>query len=248
MLGTEANGLYSYAYRFAFVPYIMVAVVLGGVAFPVYSRLMADSGAAGVGRAFRRMLHALLAIVVGLYLLLALLAPRIVVISDKWAPSAPVLLVLCGYGLLLCLVQAGHDVTRAIGRPGAYLQAMGLHVVALTVLALIAAGRWGIVGVAWAQVVAAALTVTLIYGRLWRAGVAGSASLRSLAGPLAAAVLTAAGFGLLSRRVAMPAVDSLPGLLVVATALAGCYLGVLLLLDRSAVREFWAVARSGRAG
>jgi len=271
VLGEAATGLYSYAYRFAFVPYIMVAVVLGGVAFPVYTRLMDDGGPAAVAPAFTRLLHAQLAVVVGLYLLLALLAPRIVVIDARWAPSAPVVSVLSLYGVLLCLVAAGHDATRAIGRPVAYLQAMAMHVGLLAVFAVVAvhagsrpavaallgAGTAGdshaggvepvvaagIVGVAWAQVGAAALTGALVYVRLGRAGVLQRRAARSVVGPLSAAALTGAAFVAVARAGWLPADDSLPGLVVVGLVLSLAYGGVLLAVDRTAIGEILALLR-----
>ena len=271
VLGEAATGLYSYAYRFAFVPYIMVAVVLGGVAFPVYTRLMDDGGPAAVAPAFTRLLHAQLAVVVGLYLLLALLAPRIVVIDARWAPSAPVVTVLSLYGVLLCLVAAGHDATRAIGRPVAYLQAMALHVALLAAFVIVAvhADSWtwftvpspfavsddvtstgvepavaaGIVGVAWAQVIAAALTVALVYLRLGRAGVLQRRAARTVVGPVTAAALTGAAFAAVTRAGWLPADDSLPGLVVVGLALTMTYGGVLLAVDRSAIGEIVGLLR-----
>ena len=268
VLGEAATGLYSYAYRFAFVPYIMVAVVLGGVAFPVYTRLMDDGGPAAVAPALTRLLHAQLAVVVGLYLLLALLAPRIVVIDVRWAPSAPVVTVLSLYGVLLCLVAAGHDATRAIGRPTTYLQAMALHVALLALFATVAvhAGGWsatglpgtgpaagvepsvaaGIVGVAWAQVGAAAVTVLLVYLRLGRARVLQRRAVRALVGPLSAAALTGAGFVAVAEVAGLPADDSLPGLVVVALALSLTYGGVLLAVDRAAIGEIVGLLRGRR--
>ena len=246
VLGEAATGLYSYAYRFAFVPYIMVAVVLGGVAFPVYTRLMDAGGRAAVAPALTRLLHAQLAVVVGLYLLLALLAPRIVVIDARWAPSAPVVAVLSLYGVLLCLVVAGHDVTRAIGRPVAYLQAMGLHVGLLAIFAVVAVRSGGIIGVAWAQVAAAAITAVLVFLRLARAGVLQRRVLGAVVGPLTAAAVVAAAYLGVARAGWLPVDTSRLGLLGCATVAGLGYAGVLLAVDRAAIGEIVALLRGTR--
>ncbi|MFZ0161860.1 MAG: oligosaccharide flippase family protein [Kineosporiaceae bacterium] len=243
-LGEEANGLYSYAYRFAFVPYIMIAVVLSGVAFPVYTRVVERdrlSGAPVPGSlltaAFTRVLHALLAATAGLYVLLALLAPRIVVIDARWGPSAPVLTVLCGYGLLLGLVLAGYDALRAIGRPEVYLRAQATHVVLLLGLAILMVRRSGIIGVAWAQLIAAALVTGGVAVALARVGVLNAGCARVLRGPAAAAAVTVAVFAGMNGARLLPPDDSLPGLLALGLGLAACYTVTLAAVDRGAVRE-----------
>lgn len=269
--GEEANGLYSYAYRFAYVPYIMIAVVLSGVAFPVYTRLLAraqDSAtdrtappgrtapatASVVAPALQRVVHVLVAGAGGLYLLLALLAPRIVVIDGRWAPSAPVLTVLCGYGLLLCLLLAGYDALRAIGRPGLFLAAQAGHLVTLLVLAVLAVTGLGwaadrpameqaIVAVACAQVLAAAGVGVAVLVALVRARVVGPATLGVLRGPgLAGAATVALAAGLHAADLAPPTA-SLPGLVWFGAVLGLVYAGVLVVVDRQALAELRRLRR-----
>ncbi len=241
-LGEDATGLYSYAYRFAFVPYIMIAVVLSGVAFPVYSRLVERPGAEGrpgaaLAPAFTRVIHGLLAATGGLYLLLALLAPQIVVIDPRWEPSAAVLRVLCVYGLLLGLILAGYDALRAAGRPGVYLRAQAAHVVLLLASSILLVHRAGIVGVAWAQVLTAGLVAAGVTMELVRTGVMTRGLARTLLGPVGAAAVTLAVYGAAGWVGALPAANSLPGLFALGAVLAACYGGTLLLVDRDALRQ-----------
>jgi PST family polysaccharide transporter len=264
-LGEDANGLYSYAYRFAFVPYVMIAVVLSGVAFPVYTRIIARNLPAGgattvaeagraVAPALRRVVHVMLASAGGLYLLLALLSPRIVVIDERWAPSAPVLAVLCGYGLLLCLELVGYDALRAIGRPSLFLAAQLSHVVLLTVLAVLVVRGVGwadgaptmdqaIVAVAGAQVLAVGLVVVSVLATLARYRVVNAATLAVLRGPgLAALATVAVWVGVQVGGVAPPAA-SLTGLLWLGALLTGVYAGVLMVADRGALAEIKELRR-----
>lgn len=241
-LGEEANGLYSYAYRFAFVPYAMVAIVLSGVAFPVYSRLVAEGGTASLRAALPRFVHALLVATGGVYVLLAVLAPRIVVIDEQWAPSAPVLQVLCLYGVGFGLLLAFYDALRASGRPGVYLAVQAAHLALLLALAVPLVRGEGIVGVAWAQVVAVGVVCTVAGVVLVRAGVAGTSLLRTAVGPLVAAGAVVAVHALLSRAWDPPP-TSLTGLVGQGLVLTATYLGVVLAVDRGAVRELRDLAR-----
>jgi PST family polysaccharide transporter len=251
-LGTAANGIYSFAFRIAFVPYITVAVVIGAVAFPVYARLAERAGdddldaAPAVASAFTRFGHVLLASTGGGYLLIGLLADRIVLIDPRWAASAPILRVLCGYGLLLGLVLACHEVTRAIGRPEVYLRAQAVHLVVLTGTAVLLVHPAGAIGVAWAQLIAAAVTLGLLGVVLARAGVLTTAAARGLAGPLPAAAVTVAADLAVRALGLAPPLDSLPGAIGAAALLGVVYAGTLLLLDRSAVADL--LSALGRGG
>ncbi len=242
-LGETATGLYSFGYRIAFVPYIMGAVVLGGVAFPVYARLAAAGGPTAIVPALQRFLHVVVATTGGAYVVMALLADRIVVISPRWEGSAPVLRVLCLYGVLLSLVLTGHEALRAAGRPGLYLRAQLLHVCVLLAAAVWAV-RHGIVAVAWAQVVAALVAVVVVAAMLWHLRLLSPGAVRLLVGPAAAALavaclhLSADALGLL------PPADSLPGGVVVGLLAVSAYAVVLALVDRPFVRDLHAAVRA----
>jgi PST family polysaccharide transporter len=190
-----------------------------------------------VSSAFVRFWHVLLAVNTGLYAVLFLLADRIVVIDPRWAQSAPLLRILCGYGLLMSLLIVAHDAVRAIGRPGAYLRAMILHLV-LLVVGAVAAVRWaGSAGVAWAQVGAAAVTLVVVTVVLARAGVVTGAVLGALRGPGVATAAVVAGQLLAGRAGLLPAADSLGGVLVLGPLLGVSYLAVLAVVDRAALAD-----------
>lgn len=235
-LGEAATGVYSFAYRIAFVPYIMVAVVLGGVAFPVYARLMASGGREALAPALSRFTHVVLAATGGAYLVLALLAERVVVIDPRWADSAPVLRVLALYGVLLGLVLTGHEALRAAGRPGLYLRAQIAHVVLLLVLA-VAFVRFGIVGVAWAQVIAALASAGLVTVMLARTGLLHVTVLRAFVGPGLAAVVAALAHEAARAAELLPPAPSLVGGIVVGVLVLVAYLGVLVVVDGRLVRD-----------
>jgi PST family polysaccharide transporter len=241
VLGEAATGVYSFAFRIAFVPYVMGAVVLGGVAFPLYTRLMASGGETAVAPAVVRFVHVVAATTGGAYLALALLADRVVVVDPRWAGSAPVLRVLTAYGFLLGLVLMGHEALRASGRPGVYLRAQVVHVVVL-LAAAVTLVRSGIVAVAWAQVGAVAVAAAVVGVMLARAGVLGAGLGRALLLPAAAAALVAAAHAAAGRAGLLPPVDSLAGGVVVGVLVLLAYGGALAVLDRPLVRDLRAAA------
>ena len=228
LLGTEALGVYSMAFRIAWIPYITGAVVLGAVAFPLYTSMVRDGRRDEVPDAVALFTRAVVVLVGGMYVLIALLSPRIVVLDARWAPAVPVLLVLCVYGFAISLLHTWYEPTMAVGHPRWFL------ILELVRLVLLAAGLalltpHGVVAAAAAQAIAAGVLVPAAWWAMRRAECAPPAALlwRS-AGALAlpAACAIAAWF-VVERTVAGPA-GSLPtaigeGLLLVAVFGAAAY-------------------------
>ncbi|HEX8868524.1 MAG TPA: oligosaccharide flippase family protein, partial [Lentzea sp.] len=129
VLGPSAVGVYSLAFRIAWMPYILVAVVLGGVMFPVCAELVRSGQT--VSGAVLRFTKATLVITGGLYVVTALLADHVVLFGERWAPAAPVLTALCGYGLGLGLLHTWYQVIRAAGHARWYLALEVTHLVTL---------------------------------------------------------------------------------------------------------------------
>lgn len=166
-LGPHAVGVYSLGFRIAWAPYVMVSLVLGAVSFPVYARLRRERR--DLRPAVTRFVRALLVLAGVPYVVFALLAERIVVLDGRWAPAAPVLVVLCGYGLGFGLQYVLQEVVRAVDRPGAYLLLQLAHL-ALLVAGLALLVPHGVVATAWAQLVAVWLVVPPALLVLYRAG------------------------------------------------------------------------------
>ncbi|OLM09987.1 oligosaccharide flippase family protein [Pseudonocardia sp. Ae505_Ps2] len=166
-LGPHAVGVYSLGFRIAWAPYVMVSLVLGAVSFPVYARLRRERR--DLRPAVTRFVRALLVLAGVPYVAFALLAERIVVLDGRWAPAAPVLVVLCGYGLGFGLQYMLQEVVRAVDRPGAYLLLQLAHL-ALLVAGLALLVPHGVVATAWAQLVAVWLVVPPALLVLYRAG------------------------------------------------------------------------------
>lgn len=157
LLGSTRLGLYSLAFRLCYMPFLNVAYVVNGAAFPYYCRLPSRRD---LPAAVSRVTAATTAVVLPLYLAIAVLAPYIRLLGPDWAPAVPVIRWLAAYGVLLCAAQAMQTVLRAVGRPDLAFASRLVHLAALTV-ALLAFARRGLAWVGVAQVLAA-LVVTVL--------------------------------------------------------------------------------------
>ncbi len=238
VLGTEAVGVYSLAYRIAWVPYIMVAVVLGGVFFPLCARMVRSGERSGLPVATGRFTHAVLVVTGGLYAVTAALADRVVLFGDRWAPAALPLVLLCGYGLGFGLLHLWYQVIRAAGHARRYLALELTHLVAL-VMALAVCAQYGVVAVAWTQLAVVWVMVPLTWFVLARNGLA-PPGLGRMAGGVAVGVLCCLAVAHVFGDVFGP---TLPGALGEGLVLVLGYLAAALLANRRTVRELREVRR-----
>jgi O-antigen/teichoic acid export membrane protein len=236
VLGPAAVGVYSLAYRLAWVPYIMVAVVLGAVAFPVFTRLRREGRP--LGEAVARFTRAVLVVTGGLYLTLALLADRVVLLGARWADAAGPLVLLSGYGAGICLLQIWYQAVKATGHVRRYLALETTHLVLLAA-GLVLLTDAGIGAVAAVQLGAAWLVVPLAWRVLRGAGVAPSWA--ELAGTLGRVVLACAAGAVPAVALAQAGwfgtATSWPGTVAEALVLVAGYVGATLLLQRNALAE-----------
>lgn len=239
VLGAGALGLYSLAFRLAFMPYLMIVVVITGAAFPYLCR----QRGAGLGRAATTVMTATLTLVLPLCLGLALLADHLVVLGEQWSPGVPALPWLALYAALLSVGQLVQTSLNALGRPTLSLLLRLCHLV-LLVATLLAVTRHGIVAVAVGQAVAAAVVAVLALA-LARLRLPGF-SLRRLVASLRPAALAGAAMAvavLVARPVLDPGAPSLLGLVLLGTLGTLVYAGTVWVADRDRLREASRVLR-----
>lgn len=153
-LGAHEMGVYSMAFRLAYLPYLLIAMVIGGAAFAHLSRMRGPAvGRAAVDAAL--LMHAL---VVPLYTAILVLAPHLEVLGAAWAPAVPALRWLAGYGLLLSALEILQVALKSVGRTADILVLTALHLVLLFGLLWAYVDR-GVTAAAICQVVAGAITV-----------------------------------------------------------------------------------------
>ena len=162
VLGATALGEYSIAFRLAYLPYLNIAVVIGGASFPYLCRLRGPK----LGQSAERIAGLAITAVVPLCTGIALLAEQLKLLGDQWSPAVPVVRWLMVYTLVLSAGQLVQTALNASGRPRTTLGLRVLHVCALAV-ALIVLTKHGISAVAAGQVIAVVL-VTAVAGLLAR--------------------------------------------------------------------------------
>ncbi|GHH54244.1 oligosaccharide flippase family protein [Lentzea cavernae] len=226
VLGPEAVGGYSLAFRIAWVPYIMIAVVLGGVLFPICAELVRNGQSDQLPDTLRRFTTATLVITGGLYATVALSAHGIVVLGEQWAGAARLLSLLCGYGLGLGLLHVWYQVIRAAGHARQYLALEAAHLVAL-LTALVFTTGLGPAAVAITQVTVVWLLVPVTWLVLRRNGLAFPIPIRTIAGVLGAALACYAVSTLL------PDSTTVTGLITTGLVLLATYCAIALPLNRT---------------
>jgi lipopolysaccharide exporter len=150
LLGPEALGLYTLAFRLPQMVVINVFFLLSAVAFPIFSRARDDPQRLRAG--YLRSLRIESAYGVGAGVALAVSAPMIVhvLFGPRWSASVAPLEALGLYATFRALGFGAVDVYKAVGRPG-LAAAVSLMRLLVLVPVLIVATRYGINGVAWAQ-------------------------------------------------------------------------------------------------
>ncbi len=152
--GVRDLGFYSRALGTQQIPSNLLMAILGRVLFPTFSAATADRDL--LVRGVRRALVTVMLVNIPAMLGLMATAEAAVVtlFGDVWRPSAGLLRVLCLVGLFAPLNAINTNVLLAQGHSQRYLRIEIVKKLA-GVLLLLAASPFGLVAMAWGQVVAA---------------------------------------------------------------------------------------------
>lgn len=223
MLGSAALGFYSLAYRIPELAVITIIWVVGKVTFPAYSRLQDDHPT--LARAFLVTLRYLSLLTVPAGIGLAVLGTTIVITfyGGNWEASIPVLQALAIAASLRSLGSHAGDVYKATGRPDILIK-LGLVRASVLVPALIVGARFGIAGVAVAQMIVTGAS-TLV--NLFIASKILSVSMKSILAEFKPAVLSSAAM-VMSLYILLPISSSWPNVLNLVVAV-GFGIGVYAL-------------------
>jgi PST family polysaccharide transporter len=234
LLGPQALGYYTVAFRIPELAIINVFLVISAVAFPVFSRARDDRARFERGYVLSLKLQAVYGMGAGVGL--AVLAPLLVdvVFGPRWRLAAVPLQALALYAGFRALGMGATDLLKSIGRPGLLL-ALSMLRLAAVVPALVIATRQGINGVAWAQAAVAlplSLLIQVVAARV--AGFSVPRVMRAYAPGLATGAGAALGALLILAVVPGPGVLRL--VLGLAAAAAGGF-GLLALVDRTLLQS-----------
>jgi len=209
LLGAQALGYYTLAFRLPEALILNVFFVLSTVLFPLYAQVRTDPDRLRDGYLKSVQIQSLYGVTAGVGL--AVLAPVLVplLFGQRWTDAVLPLVFLALYAAVRSLGAGANDVYKALGRPGL---SIAISVVRLVILvpALLFAARWGIVGVAVAQ-----LAVAFVFACGMQAVAARVIKIRArrlvrAAGPglVCGAAVAVAGLGTLALPVFGPVVTT----------------------------------------
>lgn len=230
LLGSTALGVYSMAFRIAYMPYVLVAFVIGGAVLAHLSRRRG----AEIARAVTDAGVVMATVMLPLYVGLLVLAPQLELLGPQWAAGVAPLRWLAAYGLALSAVHLCSVTLNAIGHPRDAFLLTTLHLAMLTALLLVLTSG-GVERAAIAQAVAVAATLLAAVPVLSRRvdGLSWRPVARRL-GPVLAGTAALATTGLAAQWLLPWTNVSVVGLVLVGTACLAAYLLPVLRWDPAA--------------
>lgn len=154
--GAQPLGAYTVGSELANLPHTELVAPINRALFPGYSRLLDDMPA------FRKTCvdatAAILLIVLPASVAVALLAGPIVrvLLGAQWQHAVPVIEVLALSGAISAITANAMSVYMALGRPSLYTGILLTRLVLLAAMVAALSGRYGMLGVAYAELVASA--------------------------------------------------------------------------------------------
>lgn len=161
LAGPRALGFYRMAYQLATEAPLALQWVVASVAFPAVASIQDDADQ--VRRSYRGLLGLASAVLIPLALLFVILADDAIplLLGDSWAPTAVPLRVLAIAGLARGILATLQPVLLGLGRSGQEFTLRAAQAVVMVVLAVVGGTSFGVIGVAWAVLLASLLTLPL---------------------------------------------------------------------------------------
>lgn len=153
-------GFYSKAHQLQQMPTQTLTQVVRNVMFPVFSHLQDEPER--FRRAISRTLGLLTMMIFPIMIGLATVAAPFVklVLTEKWLPCVPYLQILCIVGMLFPLQVVNLNILKAVGRTDLFLR-LSLIKKTLTVINIMIAIHWGVMGLVVGQVIGAVIAYTI---------------------------------------------------------------------------------------
>ncbi len=153
LVGDTGLGLYTVAYQLMIRPFSVLNPIFTRVALPLFSGIRNDDPRLISG--YLQILRVIASLTFPVYVSFSIAAPGIVllVMGEKWAASAPILSLLSVLGIFISIGNPIASLILAKGKPqwGFYINLVSLLVYAL---AFAIGAQFGVIGVAWAFLLA----------------------------------------------------------------------------------------------
>lgn len=161
MIGTQALGLYSMANEIASLASAELLAPIRRALLPGYSKISDDPDA--LAKSFTNVFALALLFVAPMAAGIGLVADPLVrlALGDKWLEAIPLIQVLAVHGLISVLMAGSGPIYLAVGKPHLRTLVTTAGLVCLLPALYLGISQAGIVGAAWAVVVARGATVTV---------------------------------------------------------------------------------------
>ncbi|MFZ6759383.1 MOP flippase family protein [Undibacterium sp. Ji50W] len=158
LLGADALGMYSVASQLMIKPFSAMSAAISRVSFPLFAQVQTDNQK--IRRGYHFIISGIALVAVPVYFGMASTAGPLIqfLFGARWLPSADVLKVLSFIGILYSFGNLLGSILLAKGRAdlGFWMNVYGLT---MYIVALYVGSLFGIVGIAWALLVATAVFV-----------------------------------------------------------------------------------------
>ena len=157
-LGTFDLGIYTLAFTLANIPEYGIGTVIASVMFPAYVRIKSDIGK--VAELFDGVFRVVTMMVTVVGISIFVCGPVLVrrVFGDEWSGIAEPLQILAVYGIVRSMPWGFGSLYKAVGVPMLEWQVTIARLLVLVPSMLILV-KYGIVGIAWAQLLVAGLFI-----------------------------------------------------------------------------------------
>jgi lipopolysaccharide exporter len=247
LLGAAPMALYTMSYRLAQLPNLALSAPVGDVALPAYVQLR-DDKERRLGVFFTMTRHVTLATVLPLAILAAAAPDFIgVILGPHWRGMQGILRLLCAWGVIMVPAGTVGWYVNVMGGSRFMSQVNMARLVFLTPLVFVAAAVWNsleLVGAVIVGDVAVEIVVLALYASA-KQDVSLFRFFGALRVPVAAGFASAAA--VLGLHAGLGTMSQLPRFIVEIAAGIVAYVGAVQLLDRTAIRELWTLARTAVA-
>jgi len=230
LLGSEQLGYYQLAFGLGIFPAIEIARVLGGVLFPLFSRIRHDAEL--LRRTFITSSRLIFSVTIPASLGILILSPHIVryIYGERWLPMVPILSIIVVYGLFKSVEYVLSPLLLGMGRSKLSAFSSLMQFAVMFSLILPFAKWWGTVGVAWSVLVGGFVAQSLFVLSVRKEinlGLAGFFEI--IQSPLVCGLIM---YLVLNLSLSFWAINSLPLLLLYVGSGALIYFAFLYLFDK----------------
>ena len=169
LYGPQALGAYTIGSEFAYMPSNELIAPINRAVFPGYARLTDDT--AKLHDAFLGVVAMIVLAVLPASVGIAVIAEPLVrvLLGAQWLATVPVIQVLALAGAIAAITSNNSSALMALGRTWLLPAILACRLAAMIAMMFLLAPRFGMIGVAYAEVAAYALSVMVGYPVLFRA-------------------------------------------------------------------------------